>query len=120
MLNSVCHIEFQVNDLARARSFYEGLFDWQFSSFVSGMLVFGHDDQHIGGLVESDSVQAGASPSVWFRVQDIDATMTKAREFGGSIASEKSEVPGVGWSGVVKDMDGNHVGLVMYREDAEK
>ena len=118
MHNTVCHIEFQVRDLDKAQAFYAGLFGWRFSSFFPGMVVFGVGDSHIGGLMQSDSPETGASPSVWFRVQDLDLMAMKATEVGGSLVEAKSEVPSVGWSAVVADPDGNRVGLVMYTEDA--
>ncbi|MBS1700952.1 MAG: VOC family protein [Armatimonadetes bacterium] len=114
-MHTICHIEFNVSDLARSQAFFHGLFpNWEFRSFIEGMVVFGIGDQHIGGLMKSDNIVAGNSPSVWFQVEDIDATITRAASLGGSAQDPKQPVPGVGWSATVHDPDGNNVGLVQF------
>lgn len=118
MNNVLCHIEIEVTDLAKAQAFYQGLFGWRFSAFTEDMVVFGNGDEHIGGLMKKDSVNAGTSPSLWFKVADIDASVTQAVALGGAVLSEKTELPQVGWSALVADLDGNGVGLVQYREQA--
>lgn len=114
MNNSICHIEFQVTDLARSQAFYEGLFGWTFRSFMDGMVVFGIGDQHIGGLQKVDKPTPGDSPSIWFRVENLDDLAAKARQLGGSTPHDKHPVPGVGHSLAIVDPDGNAVGLVQY------
>ena len=97
-----------------SQKFYEGLFGWEFRSFVEGMVVFGIGDQHIGGLMKREQVVVGKSPNLWFQVESLDDMMKKAVEFGGTASDEKSPVPGVGWSTTVLDPDDNIVGLVQY------
>ena len=113
-MNSICHIEYFVSDLDRSQKFYEGLFGWTFRSFFEGMVIFGNGDEHIGGLMKSDSVTPGTSPSIWFKVESLDAMIQKVGELGGSAPNEKHPVPGVGHSVAVLDPDGNQVGLVEY------
>jgi predicted enzyme related to lactoylglutathione lyase len=115
--NTICHIEIEVADMDRAQQFYQGLFGWRFSSFIPDMRVFGIGDKHIGGLMKVEQVRPGFSPSVWFRVQNLDNSLQQAQALGGSIEAEKIEVPSVGWSGVIRDLDGNMIGLVQYTED---
>jgi hypothetical protein len=112
--NTFCHIEFHCTDMKRAQAFYEGMFEWTFRSFGDDMVVFGKGDQHLGGLQKADSVTPGASPSVWIEADDLEAYMAKAKSLGGKVVSEKSQVPNVGWSAMVADPDGNHVGLVQF------
>jgi hypothetical protein len=113
-MNNICHIEYYVTDLDKAQSFYGGLFGWNFRSFVEGMVIFGNGDDHIGGLMKTDKVEAGRSPSIWFKVADIDEMVSKTRFLGGATPHEKEAVPGVGWSVLVRDPDGNDIGLVQY------
>lgn len=112
--HNVCHIEFYVSDLPRAQAFYEGLFGWDFRAFTDDMVVFGQGDQHIGGLMKSDDIRTGNSPSVWFEVEDVDAMAAKVGSIGGSVVAEKHPVPHVGWALVVADPDGNPVGMVQF------
>lgn len=115
-LNNLCHVEYFVTDIARSQAFYESLFGWNFQSFTPDMVVFGIGDQHIGGLMKKDVVNAGDSPSLWFRVASLEATLAKAVQVGGFTDGEKSPVPGVGFSSVIKDPDGNAVGIVEFVE----
>lgn len=118
MYNSICHIELEVTDLNRSRAFYEGLFGWKFADFaIPDMMIFGQGDTHLGGLMRVDEVHAGRSPSIWFRVEDLDGMVARAQELGGSVVSPRSPVPNVGWSACVGDPDGNPVGLVEYSEN---
>ncbi|MFN8220011.1 MAG: VOC family protein [Fimbriimonadales bacterium] len=112
--HDVCHIEWQSTDLSRSQAFFEGLFGWDFRSFGDTMVVFGTGEKHIGGLMKADRVEVGSSPSVWFDVDDIDAMCEKAVGLGGKVHAEKGPVPGVGFSAVVTDPDGNQVGLVQF------
>ncbi|MBI1757347.1 MAG: VOC family protein [Fimbriimonas ginsengisoli] len=112
--NTFCHIEFDSTDLARSQRFFEGLFGWTFRAFGEKMVVFGLGDQHLGGLQKADNVAPGRSPSVWIEVASLDPMVTKAVGSGGSLERGREEVPGVGWSAVVKDPDGNFVGLVEF------
>lgn len=118
MHNSVCHIEIFVSDMDRAQTFYQALFGWRFSAFTPDMVVFGNGDQHIGGLMRTDSVQPAARASVWFRVKELDSMIALGQELGGSVIEPKGEVPHVGWSAALADPDGNPFGMVMYTEDA--
>lgn len=114
-MNDICHIEFNVTDLDRAQAFYEGMFGWTFQSFMGGqMRTFGLGEKHLGGLMLVEEVGPGASPSVWFQVESVDAMCAKAASLGGALGSPKMDVPGVGWSAQVKDLDGNLVGLVEF------
>ena len=114
--NTVCHIEWEVTDLARAQAFYQGMFDWKFQQFGDEMVVFGSGETHIGGLMKSENPTPGNSPSVWIEVDDVEAFCAKAASLGGTVKSGKSAVPNVGWSAIVGDLDGNNVGLVQFAE----
>lgn len=114
--HTICHIEWDVTDLARAQRFYEGLFGWNFRSFGEEMVVFGVGGQHLGGLMKVDQVHAGNSPSVWIEVEDVEAMCSKAATLGGSVKKSKEPVPGVGFSAVVTDLDGNNVGMVEFAQ----
>ena len=112
--NTICHVEWDVTDLQRAQEFYGAVFDWTFRSFGEEMVVFGCGDKHLGGFMKVDRVAAGASPSVWIEVESIEGSMSKAVAAGGRELKGKGDVPGVGWSAVFGDPDGNRVGIVQF------
>ncbi|HLO99399.1 MAG TPA: VOC family protein [Fimbriimonas sp.] len=113
-MNTLCHVEYEVTDLVKSQAFYQGLFGWDFRAFFDGMVIFGKGDEHIGGLMKVESVTAGKSPALYFKVESLDDCLAKAVALGGSAPNERHPVPGVGWSVTVLDPDGNLVGLVQY------
>jgi len=114
-MNTICHIEIMTKDLDRAQAFYAGVFEnWTFRSFIPGMTIFGVGETHIGGLMLADEVTTGNSPSVWVQVEDLDATLSRVLAKGGTVTSEKSEVPSVGWSAAFADPEGSPIGVVQY------
>jgi uncharacterized protein len=112
--SQLCHLEIQVTDLPRARAFYEAVFGWEFRAFFPGMDAFGFGDQHIGGLMVSEKVVPGESPSLWFKVKDIDESLAKVVAAGGAEKTGREEVPHVGWSATFTDLDGTTIGIVQY------
>lgn len=115
--NTLCHIEIETADLDKCQSFYEGVFGWTFKSFMDGqMRLFGLGEEHIGGLMLVEKVTPGSSPSLWFKVASLEASVAKVVAGGGAEVSPASPVPGVGFSCQVKDPEGNLIGLVEYTE----
>jgi len=72
--------ELGVEDADRARDFYTGVFGWTMEPGPSGK-GFSIDANGIpGGLHPGDP---GASPYVFFAVDDMDAALARVRELGG-------------------------------------
>ena len=87
MAGELSFIELGVEDAAKGRAFYEGLFGWTFESSGQG---FGVEMPNVaGGMHGGDR---GASPYVFFRVDDIDAAQARVRELGGTV--EEVDVEG--------------------------
>lgn len=114
--NTICHVEIDVTNLENSQRFFESLFDWTFKSFTEEMVVFGIGEQHLGGLMKVDTVVAGNSPSIWVEVESIDESLSHALSLGATLLAEKSEVPHVGLSAMIGDLDGNHIGLVEFAQ----
>jgi len=83
--------EIGVDDVARARTFYETLFGWQFELGPSG-------DESEGATIRTSGIAGGlhggdqgAMPYLFFKVDDLDAAIEQVRELGGEIES----TPGV-------------------------
>ncbi len=113
-VNGFCHIEFLSTDLNRSLQFFTAVFDWTFSTFSDGMITFGDGEKHLGGIQLSKPFQTGESPSVWVRVESIEAVLEKANAAGGTLLRGKTELPHVGWSAQISDPDGNPIGLVEF------
>ncbi len=89
MNGELSFFEIGVEDAQRGRAFYEGLFDWNFEPGPSGG-GFGIGGSNVpGGMHGGDP---GAAPYVFFRVNDMEAALTRVRELGGQI--EEMDVEG--------------------------
>ena len=75
-------VELGVDDADRGRAFYEGVFGWTFEPGPSGNGYMIHTPDGRAGIHGGD---AGASPYVFFAVEDIDAAMERVRELGGTV-----------------------------------
>lgn len=89
MAGELAFFELGVEDAERGRAFYEGLFGWTFAPGPSGQGYTITTPTLRGGMHGGD---AGASPYVFFAVDDIDAAVTRLRELGGEV--EDMEVEG--------------------------
>ncbi len=113
MSNPVVHFEIIGSDLNKSTAFYSELFGWQVNTeMMPGYgLVSPAGEGSIGGGIMG--APEGMRPMVTFyiHVEDIDAMLAKAESLGGKTLMPKMEIPGVGFSGMFADADGNPVGL---------
>jgi predicted enzyme related to lactoylglutathione lyase len=70
-------------------------------------------EQPVGAIFQSDD-EAGKGPIVYMATDDIDATIAKVRDAGGS-ADDKQPIPQTGWLARCKDTEGNTFSL--YQSD---
>jgi predicted enzyme related to lactoylglutathione lyase len=73
------------------------------------------DGNEPGGAIYPDADTAGSGPVVYFGTSDIDASIAKARELGGS-ADDKLPIPGIGWFARCVDTEGNSFSLFQADE----
>ncbi|MEV6167362.1 VOC family protein [Streptomyces sp. NPDC051954] len=82
--------ELGVADPERGRAFYGTLFDWDLEPGPSGSGFSIGTPGVPGGLHGGD---AGASPYLFFRVDDLDAAVAKVLELGGTTEELGAEDP---------------------------
>ncbi|MFE6255603.1 VOC family protein [Agromyces sp. NPDC057865] len=87
MTGEVSFIEFGGADAMTARSFYGKLFGWSFESGPGGD---GYAIEGAGVPAGVHGGDEGASPDVFFRVDDLDAAVAEVIRLGGSV----DELPG--------------------------
>jgi uncharacterized protein len=102
--------EMGVGDADRARAFYGSLFGWEFVDEGSGATI---ETPNIpGGLHGGDP---GASPYLFFRVDDLEVALARVGELGGEVADEFGDDPDAiarfGRFVVCKDDQGSGFGL---------
>jgi predicted enzyme related to lactoylglutathione lyase len=113
MHGELSFFELGVADAARAREFYGSLFGWEFVDEDKGARI---ETPNVPGGVHGGD--AGASPYLFFRVDDLDAALTRVRELGGEVgdyvSDEEDDAEAVARFGrfvVCKDDQGSSFGL---------
>lgn len=111
MAGKIVHFELPAADTDRASGFWGGLFGWN----IGGSVMEGFDyrmfqvaDDQGGAVMPSD--KAGSGVIVYMDTDDIDASVAKVRELGGT-ADDKQPVPTHGWFAACKDTEGNSFSL---------
>jgi uncharacterized protein len=118
MGNPAGWFEIYVDDMARAKRFYENVFGYTFSPFEEfdiEMLGFPSDqgDYGISGaLVKEDSMPAGKNSTlVYFMCDDCALEESRVVSAGGKIHRPKMSIGNYGYCSVVYDTEGNLIGL---------
>jgi len=118
MANSVGWFEIYVDDMSRAKAFYETVFGVRLEkldnpkidmwSFPSQQESYGAP----GALVRMPGFDAGAnSVLVYFTCADCAVEAAKAVNAGGRIQKEKESIGKYGYIALVFDTEGNMIGL---------
>jgi predicted enzyme related to lactoylglutathione lyase len=118
MSNPVGWFEIYVQDMPRARAFYESVFNVQLSDLGGPdmeMWVFPMGDQTYGAsgaLVKMAGFPSGGnSVLVYFSCADCAVEAAKAVKAGGRIQKEKMSIGQYGFIVLVTDTEGNMIGL---------
>lgn len=120
MSGRVVHFEIPYDDQDRAHAFYAEVFGWTMTALPNLRYVLaatGPSEQGPpsepgfinGGLLERGLPVGG--PVVVLDVEDIDASLARITELGGTTVSEKQPVDDMGFSAYFKDSEGNLMGL---------
>ena len=118
MKNPVGWFEIYVDDMARAKTFYEGVFGDKLEKLESPgveMWAFGMDPSSGGAggaLVRMPGFSAGKnSVLVYFKCEDCAVEAGKVKAAGGKIEKEKFSIGPYGFIALVLDTEGNMIGL---------
>ena len=127
-MNRVVHFEIHAKDQDKVQQFYHDVFGWNFQDMGPQMGSYrlintGSDEAGAawpginGGLnprqgespIEGQPVNAFVCT---ITVDNIDETLEKIEKAGGTVATDKMDVPGVGFLAYRKDPDGNLFGVL--------
>ncbi len=109
MAKPVTYLELHTKDPAKAKTFYGQLFSWRFEDLqIPGMqyTMIKTGGELGGGVMKSENPK---EPTMWLpylTVEDLDATVAKAKSLGASMVKERTEVPGEGFFAIVADPTG--------------
>jgi len=112
MANPFVHVELVTTDVAKAKTFYTGLFDWQLEE-VPGMdyTLIKVGTGTGGGIMKTVEPDSPSSWLAYVLVDDAVVATVKARELGATICKEVTEIPGIGWFSVITDPTGATLAL---------
>ena len=122
MAHPFVHVELSTTDPARAKEFYQKLFDWKLQDVpmpggeTYTMIDVGGGTG--GGILKSK--QPG-TPSFWLAyidVDDIQASTKLAKELGGKVMLDVTEVGDFGFMSVITDPTGAHVAMWKAKKKA--
>jgi uncharacterized protein len=118
MNNPVGWFEIYVDDMARAKAFYESVFGVRLTPLESPgleMWTFPMDQSTYGAagaLVKMPGFNAGGnSVIVYFHCKDCAAEASKAVQAGGTLQRPKTSIGPNGHIALVIDTEGNMIGL---------
>ena len=117
MPNSFVHLELNSTDVAKAKAFYEKLFDWNLAkefpmpdgSAYTMIAVPG--DGPGGGMLKNPMPGV---PSFWLAyvsVDDVAAATKKAASLGAKVIRDVTPVEGMGKFSIIQDPTGAGLGL---------
>jgi predicted enzyme related to lactoylglutathione lyase len=107
----IVHFELPAADVDRAVAFWSGLFGWEIGpSVMEGFeyRMFQASPNQGGAVMGSD--KPGSGPIVYHDTEDVEASIAKVRELGGT-ADDKQPVPTHGWFSACVDTEGNKFSL---------
>lgn len=109
----ITHVELPYDDAERARRFYTELFGWQLGEMEGfpGYLLFNAGTAQIGGALGERGKSAGEHLRVYAEVDSIDGILRSVENLGGGVVAARQEIPGQGWFAVIRDSEGNELGL---------
>jgi predicted enzyme related to lactoylglutathione lyase len=118
MGNPVCWFEIYVQDMARARAFYEAVLGIALQPLEGPgpeMLAFPMDSEHYGAggaLVRMPGVASGGNSTlVYFSCEDCAVEAARAAARGGRVEREKMSIGQYGAIALAVDTEGNLFGL---------
>ena len=122
MPNNLASFAIHVDDVDRARAFYEKVFDWTFEPWgpPGFYLIHTGDEASPGvqGLMHkrqeprTSTGLNGIEPT--FSVEDVDAIAAAVEANGGTIIMPKAVIPTIGTLIRFLDTEGNDIGAMAY------
>ena len=121
--NPVAWFEIYVQDMSRAKAFYEAVFqgtltrlanpdsegfpEMEMWAFPSSMEEYGAP----GALVKMEGCSSGGGTLVYFACDDCAVEAARAASNGGKVVTEKTSIGEYGFIAMVSDTEGNVIGL---------
>lgn len=117
-LNPVRWFEIYVQDMNRAKKFYEAVFEVKLEKFSTEDIEYYSFPMHMneegssGALVKMDDVKSGGNSIViYFACEDCAVEESRVEKNGGKVKESKMSIGEHGHISLIYDTEGNLVGL---------
>jgi len=112
--------EDMTKDPGEAIAFYSDVVGWKTEPFQgSDYTMWVSQQGPLGGVMKAQE-EAAKAPASWLahvQVDDVDATVARARQLGGRIYKEATDIPSVGRFAVIADPQGAAISVFTPSED---
>ena len=116
-VNPVIWFELYVNDMGRARAFYESVFQLTLQPMSdAGMEYFAFPMQNDqlgagGALAKMEGMAPGGGTLIYFHCDDCAVEESRVAAAGGTVIKPKMSLGAYGFMSLVLDTEGNTIGL---------
>jgi predicted enzyme related to lactoylglutathione lyase len=119
---TIVHFDVPAEDVQRAKTFYEKLFDWQIEPVPGPMEYYNiltKDENGIEGVAGGMGKRANQNKKItnYIGVSSVDEHIIKIQDLGGKIIMPKTTIPGFGYLATFIDTEGNTLGI--WETDSE-
>lgn len=127
MKNKLTHFAIHIDNMERAKTFYDQVFDWGFNSYgPDDFLQIKSDKSENGELIGAMQSRKyspvpekliGLECSIG--VENIDEIVNKVKSSGGKVLMPKTLIPYVGWIAKFLDTEGNLICAIQYDRETK-
>jgi len=122
MKNKLTHFAIHIDNMERAKKFYDKVFDWGFNSYgPDDFLQIKADKSENGeliGALQSRKYSPVSENLIGLEcsigVENIDETIERVKSNGGKLLLPKTLIPSVGWVAKFLDTEGNLICGIQY------
>jgi hypothetical protein len=121
MMDRVTFFEFATPDVAAEKTFFEGVFGWKIAQWGDQdywLVTTGTDKPGINGAIMPPPMDNAPRVTDTITVEDVDATIEKAKAAGATLIVEKREVPNFGWLAYMLSPTGIPFGVIQMMPGA--
>lgn len=122
MDSRLIHFQIPADDVDKLADFYRKLFEWKIEPMGPPEMQYwaietvpGDKNAVSGGMMKRQN--PGQSITDYILVADVAASLAKAQELGAQVLVGKTEIPDMGWFGVIMDPQHNVIGVFEGRSD---
>jgi predicted enzyme related to lactoylglutathione lyase len=115
--HTIVHFEIPAEDTEKMRNFYSGLFGWRIYRCPGPIEYWMIETVPVdengnavrpgvnGAMCKKDHPEL--KPINYIQVDDIDESIRKIRNLGGTVTQPKQQIPGIAWIAQAIDPEGN-------------